>query len=80
MQAVTSTKQRSSLINRHACATSLTALFFLAPYLHATSLAQSEDPKDKKPAPTPELKMTATLKPTITYRERAKYTKKRATT
>jgi len=42
-----------------------------------TSMAQSEDPKDKKPAPTPPSTIhegTSSLRPKITYREKAKYT------
>jgi TonB family protein len=39
-------------------------------------MAQSEDPKDKKPAPKPPSALTQTgiVKPKITYRENAKYT------
>ncbi|MBO0860941.1 MAG: energy transducer TonB [Chloracidobacterium sp.] len=40
-------------------------------------MAQSEDPKNKKPAPEPTyaLQHDSSLKPKITYREKAKYTK-----
>jgi TonB family protein len=52
------------------------ALIFLAPHPLAISMAQSEDPRDKKPAtPPPAVQVgTSSLKPKITYREKAKYT------
>src|SRR5215475_14685544 len=77
MGRTTSTKQRSHLINRQVCAVVLIALFVLAPHPLATSMAQSEDPKDKKPAPTTQaavLMGTSSLRPKIIYREKAKYT------
>ena len=73
----TSTKQRAPLIGRQVCAVALIALFVFAPHPIATSMAQSEDPKDKKPAPTPPPAIQGhsfSLKPKITYREQAKYT------
>ena len=72
----TSTKQKSHLISRQVCTAVMIALIILAPHPLATSMAQSEDPKDKKPAPTPPSALTQTgiLKPKITYREKAKYT------
>lgn len=72
MQSLTPTQQSSSIISRRVSAALLLALFFFAPHPLAISLAQSEDPKDKKTAPTPA--MTAMLRPKITYRENAKYT------
>jgi TonB family protein len=72
-----STKQRSFQIGRQVCAAALIALFVFAPHPFATSMAQSEDPKDKKPAPMPPLAVelvTSSLRPKITYREKAKYT------
>jgi TonB family protein len=53
------------------------ALIILAPHPLATSMGQSEDTKDKKPAPTPTSSLivdTFSLKPKINYREKAKYT------
>jgi TonB family protein len=73
----TLTKQRSRLISRQVCTAVMIALFTLAPHPLATSMAQSEDPKDKKPAPAPPSAvqlLTSSLKPKITYREKAKYT------
>lgn len=69
----TSTKQRSHLISRQVYAVVLIALFVFAPHPLATSMAESADPKDKKPAPTPPPAIQE-LKPKITYREKAKYT------
>src|SRR5262245_18463945 len=77
MRRTTSTKQRSHLISRQFCTAVMLALFILAPRPRATSMAQSEDPKDKKPAPMPPsavLVGTSSLMPKITYREKAKYT------
>ena len=70
-------KQRSFQIGRQVCVAALIALFIFAPHPLATSMAQSEDPKDKKPAPTPPSTIhegTSSLRPKITYREKAKYT------
>jgi hypothetical protein len=53
------------------------ALIILTPHPLATSMAQSEDSKDKKPAPTPPQaieEISFSLRPKITYREKAKYT------
>jgi len=53
------------------------ALFILAPRPLSASMAQSEDPKDKKPAPTTPAAVligTSSLRPKIIYREKAKYT------
>jgi len=72
-----STKQRSHLISRQVCAVLLIALFVYAPHPLAISMAQSADPKDKKPAPPPSQaieEVSPSLKPKITYREKAKYT------
>jgi TonB family protein len=72
-----SIKQRAHLIGRQVCAVALIALFVFAPHPFSTSMAQSEDPKDKKPAPTPPSTVhagTSSLRPKITYREKAKYT------
>ena len=77
MRRTASTKQRSHLISRQICTAVMIALFTLAPHPLATSMAQSEDPKDKKPAPTPPPAIheySSWLKPKITYREKAKYT------
>lgn len=77
MRRTASTKQRSHLISRQICTAVMIALFTLAPHPLATSMAQSEDPKDKKPAPTPPSAVQGdsfSLKPKITYREKAKYT------
>jgi len=76
MQTI-STKQRAPLIGRKVCAVALIALFVFAPHPLATSMAQSENPKDKKPAPMPQSAVelvTSSLRPKITYREKAKYT------
>jgi len=73
----TSTKQKSHLISRQVYAVALIALFVFAPNPPASSMAQSEDPKDKKPAPTtpPAVQgVSLSLRPKITYREKAKYT------
>jgi TonB family protein len=73
----TSTKQKSHLISRQVCAVALIALFVFAPNLSASSMAQSEDPECKTPAPTPPPAMqgdSLSLRPKITYREKAKYT------
>jgi outer membrane biosynthesis protein TonB len=73
----TSTKHRAPLIGRQVCAVALIALFVFAPHPIATSMAQSEDPKDKKPAPMPPSAVhvgTSSIRPKITYREKAKYT------
>jgi len=51
--------------------------FIFASHPLAISMAQSEDAKNKKPAPEPASSLIVdswTLKPTITYREDAKYT------
>ncbi|HEU0173803.1 MAG TPA: energy transducer TonB [Blastocatellia bacterium] len=72
-----STKQRSSAISRLVCAILLIVSFIFASHLLAISMAQSEDPKNKKPAPEPASSLIVDsypLKPTITYREDAKYT------
>jgi len=77
MRRTTSTKQRSHLISRQVCTAVMIALFIPATHLLVTSMAQSEDPKDKKPAPMPPsavLVGTSSLRPKITYREIAKYT------
>jgi TonB family protein len=77
MRTPISTKQRSFQIGRQVCAAVLTTFFIFAPHPLATSMAQSEDPKDKKPAPTPPSAVqmiTSSLRPKITYREPAKYT------
>jgi TonB family protein len=73
MRRTTSTIQRSQLISRQVCAVVLIALFVFAPNPLASSMAQSEDPDYKKPAPTTP-QAIQTLKPKITYREKAKYT------
>src|SRR6266508_4117999 len=73
----TSTKQRSHLIGRQVCEVALIALFVFAPHPLATSMAQSEDPEYKTPAPTtpPAIQGNSlSLRPKITYREKAKYT------
>ena len=77
MRTPISIKKRSFRIGRQVCAAALIALFVFAPHPIATSMAQSEDPKDKKPAPTPPSTVhesTSSLRPKITYREKAKYT------
>jgi TonB family protein len=76
MRRLTSTKQRSHLISRQVCTAVMIALIILAPHPLATSMAQSEDAKDKKPAPTPPSgpPQTGIVKPSVTYREKAKYT------
>ena len=77
MRRTTSTKQRSHLISRQVCAVALIGLFVFAPNPPASSMAQSEDPKDKKPAPTTPSEIqgiSLSLRPKITYREKAKYT------
>ncbi|MGH8845779.1 MAG: energy transducer TonB [Blastocatellia bacterium] len=77
MQTSNSTKQRLSPTSLQVCAAALIALFIFAQHPLATSTAQSEDAKDKKPAPTPTSALQAdsfSLRPTITYREKAKYT------
>jgi TonB family protein len=77
MRRTTSTKQRFHLIGRQVCVVALIASFIFAPHPLATSMAQSDDTKDKKPAPTPKSSIivdTFSLKPKITYREKAKYT------
>src|SRR5262245_54167324 len=77
MRRLTSTKQRSHLISRQVCTAVMIALIILAPHPLATSMAQSEDPKNKKPAPTPTPAIqgvSLSLRPKITYREKAKYT------
>jgi TonB family protein len=76
MQTI-STKQGAPLIGRKVCAVALIALFVFAPHPLATSMAQSENPKDKMPAPMPQSAVelvTSSLRPKITYREKAKYT------
>jgi TonB family protein len=78
MRTPISTKQRSFPIGSQVCAAALTAFFTFAPHMLMTSMAQSEDTKGKKPAPTPTSAVegaTASLKPKIIYREKAKYTK-----
>jgi len=73
----TSTKQRSHLIGRQVCEVALIALFVFAPNPLATSMAQYEDPEYKTPAPTtpPAIQGNSlSLRPKITYREKAKYT------
>jgi TonB family protein len=65
------------MISRQVCAVALIALFVFAPHPLASSMAQSEDPKDKKPAPTtpPATQgISPSLRPKILYREKAKYT------
>ena len=77
MRSTTSIKQRSYLISRQVCAVVLIALFVFASHPIAISMAQSADPKDKKPASTPPQAIeehSLSLKPKITYREKAKYT------
>ena len=77
MRRTKSTKKRAHLISRQVCAVALIALFVFAPNPPASSMAQSEDPKDKKPAPTtpPAIQgVSLSLRPKITYREKAKYT------
>jgi TonB family protein len=78
MRRTTSTKQRFHLIGRQVCVVALIASFIFAPHPLATSMAQSDDTKDKKPAPTPTSSIIvdtfSPLKPKITYREKAKYT------
>lgn len=77
MRRLTSTNQRSHLISRQVCTAVMIALIILAPHPLATSMAQSDDPKDKKPAPTPTPAiqgLSLSLRPKITYREKAKYT------
>jgi TonB family protein len=77
MRRTTSTKQRSHLISLQFCAAVMLALFIFAPHPFATSMAQSEDPEYKKPAPTPPPAIQGdsfSLRPKITYREKAKYT------
>ena len=77
MRRTTSTKQRFHLIGRQVCVVALIASFIFAPHPLATSMAQSEDSKDKKPAlipPSAILTGTSSLRPKITYREKAKYT------
>src|SRR5262245_52248346 len=77
MRRTTSTKQRSHLISRRFCTAVMLALFILAPRPLSASMAQSEDPKDKKPAPTTPAAVligTSSLRPKIIYREKAKYT------
>jgi len=61
------------LISRQVCEVALIALFVVAPNPPASSMAQSEDPKDKKPAPAIQ-EISLSLRPKITYREKAKYT------
>ncbi len=73
MKAVASTRQRAPLISLQVCASLLIALFFFGPHPLVISLAQSEEPRDKKPTPTP-APLTATLRPKVTYRESAIYT------
>ena len=78
MERLTSIKQRLHLISRQVCAVLLIALFAFASHPLAISMAQSADPKDKKPAPMPPSAVegaTASLRPKILYREKAKYTK-----
>src|SRR5262245_17687082 len=77
MQTTKSTKQRPSPIGRHVCATALIVLFILAPHLLTTSMAQSEDTKNKTPAPEPIYTLqrdSFSLEPKMAYRENAKYT------
>jgi len=77
MRTPISTKHRSFQIGWKVFAAVLTAFFIFAPHLIVTSMAQSEDPKNKKPAPMPPsavLLGTSSLMPKITYREKAKYT------
>jgi TonB family protein len=77
MRRTTLTKQRLHLISRQVCAVALIALFVFAPNPPASSMAQSEDPEYKKPAPTPPLAIqggSLSLRPKIIYREKAKYT------
>jgi TonB family protein len=64
------------MISRQFYTAVMIALFILAPNPLAISMAQSEDPKDKKPASTPPSALTQTsiVKPRVTYRENAKYT------
>jgi TonB family protein len=69
----TSTKQKSHLLRRRVYAVALIALFVFAPNPPANSMAQSEDPKDKKPAQAIQ-GISLSLRPKITYREKAKYT------
>src|SRR5215813_2586994 len=77
MRSLTSTKQRLHLISRQVCTAVMIAFYIFAPHPLATSMAQSEDAKDKKPAPTPTPAIqgiSLSLRPKITYREKAKYT------
>src|SRR5262245_3271828 len=77
MRSLTSTKQRLHLISRQVCTAVMIAFYIFAPHPLATSMAQSEDAKDKKPAPTPTPAIQGiplSLRPKITYREKAKYT------
>jgi TonB family protein len=76
MRTPVSIKQRSFQIGRQVCAAAMIALFAFATRPLAASMAQSEDPKDKKPAPPPSAvhEASASAKPKITYREKAKYT------
>jgi len=65
------------LISRQVCEVALIALFVVAPNPPASSMAQSDDPKDKKPAQTtpPAIQgISHSLRPKIIYREKAKYT------
>src|SRR5215813_2352579 len=53
------------------------AFYIFAPHQLASSMTQSEDAKDKKPTPTPTpaiQELSLSLRPKITYREKAKYT------
>src|SRR5262245_3480134 len=75
MRSVTSTKQRSSLISWQVCANLLITIFFFAPHPLVISLEQSEETKGKSSPPTQTLQDSFPLRPTIRYREQAKYTK-----
>jgi hypothetical protein len=77
MRTPISTKQRSFQIGRQVCTAVMIAMFVFAPHPLATSMTQSEDPEHKKPAPTPPPAIQGdsfSLRPKITYREKAKYT------
>jgi TonB family protein len=74
MRTTTSTKQRFHLISPQVCVAALIVLFIFAPHPHASSMAQSEDPIDKKTASPPALSQTGIIKPRVTYKENAKYT------
>jgi TonB family protein len=74
MRTTTSTKRRFHLISPQVCVAALIVLFMFAPHPHASSMAQSEDPIDKKTASPPALSQTGIIKPRVTYKENAKYT------